>query len=482
MSEIKNKTISGVKWSAIERIALQGIQFLIGIVLARLLSPSDFGIVGMITIFLALSQSLIDSGFSNALIRKIDRTQTDCSTVFFFNIILGLIMVGILCLCSPLIADFFGKPELNDITKVVSLTLFFNSLAVVQTALLTSDVNFKTQAKATLIATLLSGAIGIICAYIGLGVWSLVWQSVSSSIFRTILLWVLSKWRPTLEFSWFSFRSLFSYGSKLMLSGIIGTLCIQLSTIMIGKFYTPADLGYYSRGSHFAHLPSQTFTGILQRVTFPILAKKQNDEDGMISLYRKYIKVTSMCIFFFLLLLAALAKPIILVLLTERWAPSVIYLQIFCLAYLTTHIAQINLNLLQVKGRSDLYLRLEIIKRILSLGLMLAAVPFGVIAICLSVFIYSQFALIVNTYYTGKLFRLGYWSQIKDFSPYLIKTLISVLPAYMLTYLPLNNWLTIIVGIILSMTIYSILLYLSHDVFFEDIVINTLLKFKNNKK
>ena len=459
MSEnIKKDTLKGVKWTAIEKVALQGIQFVIGLILARLLTPSDFGLVGMLAIFISVSQTFVDGGFSNALIRKLDRTDTDCSTAFYFNIVVGLVCYGLLFIASPWIAAFFNIPVLKDLLRVLSISIFVNSLSVVQVAKLTVDINFKAQARATVCSVVLSGCVGIFMAYKGFGVWSLAWQTVFGAIFNCIILWYQTKWKPKVVFSVNSFRNLFSYGSKLLVSNLIGTLYSNMTTIAIGKFYTSKELGFYSRGQQFAHLPSTAIIDTIGRVTFPILAKIQNDDERLVSVYRKYIKVTSLPIIFCLTLLASVAKPLILVLLTEKWLDATLFLQIFCFAFMTEHISKLNLNLLQVKGRSDLYLRLEVIKKIIAFIILLSSIPLGVVVICLSKVLNGQVALFINTYYTGKLFGLGYFKQFTDFIKYMVMSLLSCIPAFALTFTDIYPALQLAIGTITASLLYYCLL------------------------
>lgn len=460
-ADIKKDTLKGMKWTAIEKISLQGIQFVIGLILARLLMPSDFGIVGMLAIFISISQTFVDGGFSNALIRKIDRTETDYSTAFYFNIGIGLVCYGILYIISPWIADFFNVPILSDLLKVLALSIFINSLSVVQIARLSVNINFRLQAYATLISVILSGCIGIWLAYSGYGVWALAWQTVLGALFKTIILWYQTRWKPALIFSSDSFKNLFSYGSKLLASNLIGTVYAHMTTIAIGKFYTAKDLGYYSRGQQFAHLPSTTVVDILGRVTFPIMSRLQNDDEKLLSIYRKYIKMTSMVIFFLLTLLAAIAKPLILILLTEKWLDATIFLQIFCFAFMFEHISKLNLNLLQVKGRSDLYLRLEIVKKIIAFLILVSSIPLGVVAICLSKIVNGQIALFINTYYTGKLFNLGYMKQFGDFFKFFVVSLVSCMPTFLLTFTNISPLIQLIVGVIVAVLIYYVIL--RHD-------------------
>ncbi len=433
MGSIKEDTARGVKWSLVERVAVQGIQFVLGFILARLLSPSDYGVVGMMAIFIAISENIVDSGFSKALIRKLDRTETDFSTAFYFNIAVGLVCYGILFAASPLIASFFNTPVLEDLAKVMALCLFVNSLSVVQVARLTIAVDFKSQAKASASAALISGLVGVGMAYAGWGVWALAWQSVAKSVINTAVIWVVARWRPRARFSWQSFRNLFGYGSKLLAASIINTIHGQLTTLAIGKFYTPADLGNYTRGQQFATLPNYQIVSVLQRVTFPILARLQNDRPALIGAYRKYIRTSSLAIMFLTLILVALARPVVILLLTEKWVGAVPYLQVFAFAIMFDHVNQINMNLLQISGRTDVYLRTEVIKKVISFAMLVAAIPFGVMAICLSRVLYCQVAVAINTNVTGRYYGLGYREQLADILPYLVMSAVSCAPAFLLS-------------------------------------------------
>lgn len=454
MNSVKESTIKGVKWSAIERFSVQGISFLVGLVLARLLSPSDFGVIGMLSIFMSISQTFIDSGFSNALIRKLDRTEIDCSTAFYFNIVVGLFFFILLYFCSPVIASFYNMPILTDITRVLGITLFINSLTVVQVALLTIKIDFQTQAKINLIGALVSGFIGIVLAFCGFGVWSLVYQQVSRALISTLLFWIMTDWRPLWAFSLNSFKDLFSFGSKLLLSGLLHTFYLNFTNLIIGKYYSSKDLGYYERGRQFGIIPTEMSVSIIQRVVFPILSTIQNEDARLINVYRKYIRVISIPIFFMMMLLAVLAKPIIIILLTNKWYDSIIYLQLFCFSQMFNHITRINLNLLEVKGRSDLYLRLEIIKKTISFCMLLISAPFGILAICISQIIYSQIAIFLNTYYTKKLFNLSYWTQVKDFSKYFFASLVACIPVYMMVMANVNNYICIVLGPLVALCLY----------------------------
>lgn len=425
--------LSSIKWSALERISVQAIQFIIGLVLARLLSPSDFGVVGMLTIFIAVSQVVVDSGFTNALIRRLHCSDADYSTALICNVCVSLFCYALLYVAAPFISDFYHVELLTPLLRIQALVIVFNALTIVPIARLTRESDFRTQTIIGFTSAVLSGIIGVSCAYNGVGVWSLAWQSLSCALFNALLYWFFGQSRLHLAFSYQSFTELFGFGSKMLVAGIIGSIYNHITTLVIGRCFRPSDLGYYTRGQQFASLPSLTITNVLQRVTFPRFAQMQNDEKALIDAYRRYIRYTSIVIFFGLLLLAAIARPLILLILGERWEPSVIYLQLFCIALLMDHICSINLNLLQVKGRSDLYLRLEIIKKTISFAILFASIPFGVVAVCASRILYSQIAVVINTYYTGRLFGLGYWSQLRDFGPYLFYAFVATVPTFLLS-------------------------------------------------
>lgn len=316
---LKQKTTKGLFWSSVERFSNQGVQFFFSIILARLLSPSDYGIVAMVVIFFAIAQTFVDSGFSNAIVRKKDRTESDLSTCFYFNILIGFVFYILLFLCSPFIAEFYGQPILSPIVKISGLNVLINSLCIVQQAQFTIRIDFKTQAKVTLTSTVISGILGILLAYLGYGVWALVWQGVTGSFVRMILFWILSKWRPRESFSKDSFHYLFGYGSKLLASGLLDTTYNNIYPIVIGKFYSPAQLGNFSRAQGWASLPSSNITGILQRVTFPVLTEMQDDNERLATNYRKLLRLSAFVIFPLMMLLAAIASPLVRVVITSKW-------------------------------------------------------------------------------------------------------------------------------------------------------------------
>ena len=453
---LKQKAAKGVLWSTVERFSVQGVQFLIMIVMARLLTPHDYGLIGMLAIFIAVAQSLIDSGFSQALIRKQDRTEADNNTVFYFNIVVSTLLYLILYASAPFVADFYNTPQLCPVMRVVCLSIIFNSLAVVQRALLTIRIDFKTQAKAALTAAVTSGAVGITMAYHGFGVWSLVTQQLLNLGINTGLLWLLSKWRPRLMYSWRSFHELFAFGSKLLASGLLDTIYRNIYPIVIGKLFSASSLGHYTRAHQFSEFPSSNLTGIIQRVTYPVLCEIQNDDARLASIYRRFLKLSAFIIFPLMVGLSSVAKPFVNIVLGPQWGFCGQLLQIICFSMMWYPIHSVNLNLLQVKGRSDLFLKLEIIKKILGIGVLCITAPFGLIVMCYGQIFNSLVALAINTYYTGKLINVGFIRQMRDLLPTIALCL--VMFALILT---VNSFITgdvtkLCAGIVIGVAFYAL--------------------------
>jgi O-antigen/teichoic acid export membrane protein len=385
--------------------------------MARLLDPSDYGIIGMLAIFLAISQTFIDSGFSNALIHKQDRTEIDFSTVFYFNIVVGLFFYGLLFITAPFIAKFYHIPVLKNIARVIFINVLLNSFTVVQRAKLTILIDFKTQAKVSLLSVIVSGGVGIYLAYTGFGVWALVVQSVLGSGLNVILLWLFFHWKPLNIFSLSSFKQLFSFGSKLLASSLIYTLFVNITKILIGKFYQPVALGYYTRADSIAQFPSTNISGILQRVTYPILSSIQDNDERLMNIYRQYLRLTAFVIFPLMCGLAGVAHPFVLLVLSDKWKNIIPLLQIVCFSYMWSPIHIINLNVLQVKGRSDLFLRLEIIKAIINIITLIITIPRGIFVLCVGGLISTVICLLITMYYTEKVISIAVVKQILDLMP-----------------------------------------------------------------
>lgn len=457
MSSLKQKTISGLFWSFIDNFSKLGLTFVIGIILARLLDPSDFGLIGMVTIFIGISQSLIDSGFTQALIRKKNCSQADYSTVFFFNLLVSFILYLILFICAPSISQFFDEPELTSIVRVISIGIIVNAFAIVQRAILSKEINFKLQTKISIFASLISSITAITMAYNGYGVWSLVYKTLLGFLFTCLLLWLWNKWKPSLIFSLKSFSEMFSFGYKLMLSGLIDGLYRNIYLIVIGKFFSAADLGFFIKAEQFNNLPSQNITGVIQRVSYPALTKIQDDLPRLKLAYQKIIKSTMLLSFTAMMILAASAEPLILTLIGEKWLPSVIYLQLLCFIGMQYPLHAINLNMLQVQGRSDLFLKLEIIKKILAIPVIIVGVLYGIKMMIVGMIILATVAYFLNSYYSGKNINYSSRDQLIDILPSFVLALFIGSTVYILGitiilpyYQILIIQLTVGVGLFLS--------------------------------
>ena len=452
---LKGRIVRGVVWSSVERFSVQGVQFLVMLVIAKILTPSDFGLVGMLAIFLAVAQSLIDSGFSQALIRKQDRTERDNSTVFYFNIVASALLYALLHVSAPWVADFYKEPQLCLLMRVLCLVVVVNSFAVVQRAVYTATLNFKTQARASFIAALLSGGVGVCLAMNGCGVWTLVWQQLLNAGINTLLLWVFSNWRPRWLYSWRSFRELFTFGSKLMLSGLLDTLYTNMYSLVVGKVFASASLGFYTQAKHFTQFPSSNITGILQRVTYPVLCTLQDDDERLRKDYRQLLRLSAFVVFPLMCGLAAVAYPLIELVLGKKWVFAATLIVPLCFSGMWYPIHAINLNLLQVKGRSDLFLKLEIIKKVIGVAVLACSIPFGLKFMCYSGIATSIIALMINTYYTGKLINVGFLTQMRDLSATLALSLSMFALVFGVTQCIGNTLLQLSVGVLLGAAFFT---------------------------
>ena len=445
---LKNKTVKGVGWSAADAFLGHGVTFIVGLVLARLLSPSEYGLIGICTIFTTVLSGIVDSGFSNALIRKKDATEEDYSTMFVTNMAISLILYILLYLCSPLIAAFFERPELVSLVRAVGLVLIFQALSLVQYTRLTKRIDFKTKTKASFIAAVVSGILGIVFAFLGFGVWALVIQVLSNKLIYTICLWILNKWSPSLSVSKDSFYYMWGYGWKLMLSGLLDNVWKELYQTVVGKCYSPATLGQYTRAKEYGQLFSSNFTRIVQRVTFPALALVQDNRDRLVSAYRRIIRtsmfITAVCMIF----MGAISEPLIYCLIGPKWHQAATFLPIICLSLSLYPLHAINLNMLQVQGRSDIFLYLEIIKKIISIGPLCLGIFVGIYWMLVGSLVTGIIAFFLNTYYTGKKLKYTSWMQLKDVAPFYGISIIVAVSVYFLKYLPMSYWLVLPVQII----------------------------------
>lgn len=451
---LKQQTVTGVKWSAIERIANQSVHFVVNVIMARLLCPADYGLVGMVAVFLSLSEVFVNSGFSQALIRKIDRTESDNCTAFYFNIIISWLCYGILYVAAPYISAFYNQPQLVSITRVISLLIPIRSLGIVQKALLSVKMDFRTQSRASVIGSMISGIVGVTLAYSGFGVWSIVIQRIAGLSTTVILLWIVAKWRPTKPFSWASFKDLFGFGSKLLLTGIVKAIYANIRKLVIGKFYSPAELGFYSKASNFSSSPTQSLTTILQRVVYPVLCKLQQNGNRMNAAYRQFIRLAAFLNFPLMAGMAGISQAFVLVLLGDKWAFTGELLLFSAFSRILEPIHAINLNPLQALGRSDLFLRLEIIKKILGLTILAITVQFGIKAIIIGSIFSSVIGLFINSYYNKRLIGLGLLEQLKDVAPsfLLAMSMFSIIMVW--NYFVENIYVELIGGILIGATFY----------------------------
>ena len=447
---LTDKTIKGVGWNSIDRIANYGIGFVIGIVLARLLSPEEYGLIGIIGIVTAIFNIILDSGLSIALIRKHGVTDTDYCTVFWTNLVLSFILTATLYFCAPLIGNFFKRPELVPYIHVMSFILVINALSITQQVRLTKRIDFKTQTKISLVAHILSGIIGIVMAYMGFGVWALVAQQMSSRLFTTILLWIYNKWWPSLVFSWMNFKELFNFSWKLLVAQIIGTLFTQVYQAVIGKVYSPSTLGQYTRAHQYGHLVSASVGDVVLKVSLPVMSSIQNEDERLLRAFRIIIKTTMLVSSVLLIGMAACAKPLIYVLIGEQWLPCVPMMQILTFSLMIYPLQQININMLTVQGRSDIQLILQIVKCILAVGPILLGIYVGIYWMLVGSVISGWIALILNSYYSGKKFNYTWWMQLKDVTPSIIISLVMAVPVYLLTYLPLSYFIILPIQIIVG--------------------------------
>ena len=448
---LKDKTVKGTFWSALDAVFKYGVSFIVGIVLARLLTPDDYGLIGILTIFISLFNVIVDGGFTNAIIRKQGATDEDYCTVFYINLAVSVLLATVLFLCAKPIAIFFERPELVALTRAMSPVVIINALAMVQKARLTKRIDFKTQTKITVISATLSGIIGIGMALAGCGVWSLVGQQLSNYGLNTFLLWIFNRWWPKLVFSWESFKDLWSFGWKLMVSGVLGAITDELNHAVIGKYYSPASLGQYTRARQFANLLSHNVTTIVQRVSFPVLSAIQDDTQRLKSGYKRVIKTTMLPTFIAMLMLAAISKPLIFTLIGAKWEMAATILPILCFSLMLHPLHALNLNAIQVCGRSDLTLRLKIIKTILALIPIGLGIYFNDIYCLLwGDVIVGYFCYYLNAYYSRDLINYPIMEQLKDVTPSFLVALAIAVPVYFLSYTPIPVYLVLILQMLVG--------------------------------
>lgn len=443
---LKQQTKKGLYWSFFNQFSNYGMQFCIGIVMARLLSPSDYGITALPGVFMAIASIFQDSGMTGALVRKEKIEEKDYSTLFIYSIAMGIFMYTALFIASPWIADFFHTPVLTPLIRVTALGFLWGPISTVQYVILKRKLDFKTPTKISITTKIFSGVVGITLAYMGYGLWALVISGVLSGFLGLIIVVYVVKWYPKTGWSKDSFKYLWNYGNKMLASALLDTAYSNITPVFVGKYYSPADLGIYNRARNYAQMPSQNVTGVIQNVTFPVLSKMLNDNEGLARNYRRMIRTTAFIVFPMMCMLSALARPLILTMITAKWEACIILLQLMCFSLMWYPIHAMNLNLLQVKGRTDLFLRLEIIKKILGLSILVITLPQGLVIFCIGSIISSILCLIINTYYTGKLINVGFLKQMKDLTPILLLSAVMYLAIYLVNSFTDHMILQIIAG------------------------------------
>lgn len=458
---LKQKTAKGLFWSSVQNFSVKGFEFVLMLFMARLLGPREYGTIGLLGVFMALSNLFINSGFGSGLIRKKDRTQDDLCTVFFFNIGMSVLCYIVLFIVAPYVAKFYNIPVLSPLLRFIGITLIIGAFNTVQVAVFNFTMNFKTQAQISIAHIVIAGLVGLTLAFLGYGVWALAWQQVIASISACILCWTRAPWKPSWLFSKKSFKELFNYGYKLVITGLINTLYNNVYPVIVGKFFSADILGHSSRASHWASFPSSNLTIILTNVTFASLAKIQDDDIRLGRAYRKMIRTSAFVIFPSMFGLSAVSVPLMGVVLGPKWGLCAQILTIISFTYMLSPIHSLNSNLILVKGRSDITLKLSIIQKIIGLTFMLtAAFNFGVMAIFYAGLISSILMLFMNTYYTGKFINVGFWKQMKDITPTLILCIIMYAAVRLVMFAIPNIYIQLVVSILVGAGIYIGLAYL----------------------
>lgn len=459
----KKRVFKGLAWSSIERFAAQGVNFVFTFIIARQLQPSDYGLIAMLGIFMALAQTFIDSGFLNALVQKQDRTEVDYSTVFYFNIVVAILIYLLLISLSDKIASFYNQPLLTDLIIWVSINFVISSFATVQRAILTINLDFKRQAWISLSSVFISGAVAVFMAYKEYGVYTLVFQGIIKNLINVLLLWFSSSWRPSLVFSIQSFRGLFGFSSKILLGGFIANMYTNSYTLLIGKFFPASDLGLYNRAETISKFPAYNFTNILVRVFYPIECELQNDVEALQGKFYSFLRMTSFVVFPIMLGICAMAEPIVRLTLTDKWMDAVPFIQIMCVAYMWDPIMRMTVDLLNVKHRSDLTLRAEVIKKTIAFLILFLSLRGDLIVVCLGLLFYSFSDLLVVTYFTHKLLpKVSFKQEMLVLLPIFLKASIMGLSMYSLKWLGLDDLPLLLLSIPVGIIVYIGISLLTH--------------------
>lgn len=441
---LKEKAISGVKWTFLDQVGSLGISFLVGIVLARLLQPSEYGLLGMVTVFTAIATVFTDSGFGQAMVRKTYLTEEDKLTAFWFSCGMGILVYIVLFISAPWVSVFYKEPQLTDILRITSIPILFSGLLTIPNMIFTREINFKVTTKISFSRAILSGVVGIYMAIMGYGVWALIVQGLVSYAIGVVMFNYYCRWKIKFIFKKNSFLYLWGFGSKMLASNLINTAYNNLYQIVIGRFYSPSDLGQYQRGQSYSGLFSNTLTQVVQRVSFPTLSKLQEDTERLKYGYRKIIKMSMLVSCLGSMALAAMAKPLIVILIGEKWLPAAEYLQIICFGALLYPVHAINLNVLTVMGRSDLFLKLEIIKKVIGTVPIVIGIFLGIKIMLWAGVVSSFLCFAVNAHYSEKLISYSFVDQFKDIVPYIGVSFVIAIVIYSISLLSISLYLIII--------------------------------------
>lgn len=452
---IKVKTIMNLFWRFAERCGAQGVALVVSILLARLLAPEDYGSIALITVIITILNVFVDSGLGNALIQKKDADDLDFSTVFYFNVFFCLILYIMTYFLAPFMAKFYQDASLTTVLRVLSLTIVISGLKNVQQAYVSKTLMFKKFFFSTIGGTIIAAIVGVALAFYGFGIWALVAQQLVNTTIDTIILWFIVRWRPKKLFSFNRLKSLYSYGWKLLVSSLINTAYDNIRQLLIGKIYSPTDLAYYNRGKQFPNMIGTNINSSIDSVLFPVMANEGDNAVRMKAMTRRSIKISSYIMWPMMMGLASIATPLVSLLLKDKWLMSVPYLQIFCLVYAFQPIHTANLNAIKALGRSDLYLKMEIIKKIIGLIILVCAIPFGVFAVAASLLVSTIFTSFINAYPNKRLMSYGYFEQMKDILPSALLAITMTICIYPISKLSASNSTIIFIQIILGMSVYA---------------------------
>ena len=458
MFRLREEAISGVFWSTMKQFSSQGVGFIVSVILARLLEPEDFGLIAMIGVLMGLGNVLVNSGLAQSLIRTKECNDDDYSTVFIFNLISSALLYVLLYISAPFVAIFYDRIELGAIIRLYGVIFIINALGQIHLTILTKEMDFKAQMMINLPALIISGGAGIYLALKGFGVWSLVYQSILYATFNALLLWMKSSWKPKLAFDLEKFKYHFVYGSRLALSGVIETLFSNLYLIIIGKFYAPKLVGYYNRAETLNKLPAVNLSTIINQVSFPLFSRIKDNDSLLKNYYSKFMEISIFISAPLLIFMAVTGDSLFRLIFTEKWVPAVPYFQILVLSYILYPINAFNLNILKIKGRSDVFLKLEIIKKVILCVLLLISLPFGLKWILYSSVVSSILAFVLNSFYSGRYIDYNLKEQILGLLPYLLAAVFGGLCVYMI-YINIASYSD--VGRILFSCMFGSIVYLS---------------------